>query len=1058
MGGFRGDLSTLGLADIFQTLSNSQKEGTLVVGDGESRKCIYFGKEGLSLLSLGSRKGLRLGDLLMKAGKISPDQLKELLAAQKGSGKKLGELVVHRGIATEEEISGVIRTQIEDEIFDLFSWKKASFEFIDGPPSPELTDADKPVTSLKFDVNSLLFEASRRIDEWTLIHQAIPSANTIFALTPAGQQLAHSAEEPSIRTIARLTDASRTVDQIVEDSGLSRFAACKALYELLTRKGIRQVSQEELVAMGKKLAAQNQRERAIKILTCAVDVDHENLVPQQELALVLRQAGLDEEAFVYYAEMGRIWEARERPQEALQCYRQAAECRPSDPQVSFSIFKLLNQLKAAGEAAKLGEKILPTLISSGDREAARDVGETLVNWKPGDVDLRLRLAALCQDLGDAEACGRHLSAAIEHLPPEHSDIDALARKVLSVLPTRTDIRFKVERLFSERRKARKQRAIRVAAMSAGGLVLLLVVAFLWYESQARSAWSDIQREADAFLVERKWDQAREKYLEIRKRFPWSLIAGESEGKVAELDKIRAAVEEEGKRAEEARRAREREAEKEQRKKIDDARKLTEGPAPDLPKALEMYRSAQTWAEEHGNRAMADEAGAAAKRVEELLSRGAELQKQVEEMMKAGRVDAAHALVRELVQKAPQSPQAMAARLPYEISSTPSGAEVMAGGQVLGVTPVVVQVAPDGPVDVQVRLRTFTEATQTLVPGTWKVHVELEKQRLWRNLLEGAVETTPSVQHGQVVVGAMDRKLYAIDASNPGTSPWPPFAAGANGQIQSSPVVADGRVLFGSNDGNLYCLDEKSGKLFWKQSTGGPVKGSPAVTEDGGLVLVGSNDGKLWAMAMVGGNVAWTAQAGGKPVRSRPLCLKDRAVFGGDDGRIRAVDLKDGKERWSYPANGPVTGGLATWNGFIVAGSEDGSLYVLSLDGDLEWKYNCAKKIEGGACVSGDVAFFGASSSLFAVDLRQRKEAWDSPFLLTTKDKVIRGTPIVGDETVYFGAEDGCLYAVDRKTGNLRWKHATEGPIFGSPAFAQDSGGRALIIVGSSDKYVYALER
>ena len=79
MGGFRGDLSTLGLADIFQTLSNSQKEGTLVVGDGESRKCIYFGKEGLSLLSLGSRKGLRICDLLLKAGKISPDQLKDLL-------------------------------------------------------------------------------------------------------------------------------------------------------------------------------------------------------------------------------------------------------------------------------------------------------------------------------------------------------------------------------------------------------------------------------------------------------------------------------------------------------------------------------------------------------------------------------------------------------------------------------------------------------------------------------------------------------------------------------------------------------------------------------------------------------------------------------------------------------------------------------------------------------------------------------------------------------------------------------------------------------------------
>ncbi|KAF0241866.1 MAG: pyrrolo-quinoline quinone repeat-containing [Planctomycetota bacterium] len=1057
MGGFRGDLSTLGLADIFQTLSNSQKEGTLVVGDGESRKCIYFGKEGLSLLSLGSRKGLRIGDLLLKAGKISPDQLKELLGAQKGSGKKLGELVVERGIATDEEVSGVIRTQIEDEIFDLFSWKKASFEFIDGPPSAEVMDADKPVTSLKFDVNSLLFEASRRIDEWTLIHQAIPSASCIFALTPSGQQLAQTATDQALKTIAHLTDASRTVDQIVDDSGLSRFAACKGLYELLTKKGVRQVSQDELVAMGKKLASQNQRDRSIRILTCAVDLNPENLVPQQELALVLRQAGLNEEAFVYYAEMGRIWESRGRLQEALQCFRQASECRPTDSQVSYAIFKILTALKSSGEAVKIGEQIFPALSASGDRQGARAVGEALVLWKPADVDIRLRVAALCQDLGDTESCGRHLAAAIDHLPPGSSDIDALARKVLAVLPTRTDIRFKIERMYSERRAARKKQIARMATAGGGAFVLLVILMFAWYEIQARRAWSDIQTEADAFLVERKWDQAREKFKEIKSRFPWSLIAGEAAGKISELDRLRAAMEEQSRRDAAEQRTKEMEAEKEQNRRMDEAQKLAEGPAPDMPKALVLYQGVLAWAKEHKNSSLLDKAGAAVKRLEEILQKGAELQKEVDELLKTGNVELAHTRVRELVQKAPKSPQALAARLPYEIRSVPAGAEIFVGGKSLGLTSCVVQVAADAPVKVTLRLRTFVDLPLTLTPGTWLATAEMSKERLWRNLLGGAVETTPCVEGQQVVVGAMDRQVYAIDISNPNASPWPPFAAGSAGQIQSSPVVRDGRIFFGANDNNVYCLDEKSGRQFYKVTTGGPVKGTPSLTPDAGLVLIGSNDGKLWAIQTTGGAVAWTAPAGGKPVRSRALCTKDRAIFGGDDGKIRAVDLKDGKEKWVYTANGPVVGVLATWNNRVVAGSEDGALHVLSLDGQPEWKYVSGKKIEGGACISGDVAYFGASSSLFAVDLVKHQEAWESPFL-STKDKVIRGTPVVGDETVYFGAEDGFLYAVDQKTGDLRWKHATDGPIFGSPAFAQDAAGRALIIVGSSDKYVYALER
>lgn len=1055
MGGFRGDLSTLGLADIFQTLSNSQKEGTLVVGDGESRKCIYFGKEGLSLLSLGSRKGLRIGDLLLKAGKMSPDQLKELLAAQKGSGKKLGELVVERGIASEEEISGVIRTQIEDEIFDLFSWKKASFEFIDGPPSAEVMDADKPVTSLKFDVNSLLFEASRRIDEWQLINQAIPSFSAIFALTQAGQQLINSGEDAGLRAIAKLTDASRTVDQIVEESGLSRFAACKGLYELLTRKGIRQVSQDELIAMGKKLVAQGHRDRAIKILACAVDLDHDNLVPQQELALALRQAGRPDEAFVYYVEMGKIWDQRGRLQEALQSYRQALECRNNDPVVLHSVFKVLTALKMNGEAAKVGEQVFPALAASGDRLSARQVGETLVSFRPGDVDLRLRLAAICQDLGDAEACGRHLSAAIDNLPAGSADIDALARKVLAVLPNRTDIRFKMERLFSERRADRKKRVTRIVSISAGSAVLAIIVIFAWYEIQARREWQRIQIEADGFANERKWDQAKDKYLEIKQRFPWSFVAGDATQMVANLEKRRIDVEETERQLEDRKRNEAARAEKEQRGRMDEARRLATGDKPDVGKALAIYQAVQKWAVEKGNKPLAEEAGNLARGLEELLKKGTSLLQQAEEQLKTGNVESAHAIIRELLAKAGKTPSGLEAKLPYEVRSVPPGAEILVNGESIGRTPAVVRVDGNAPVSAVLKLRTFKDENVTLTPGTWLVTEELSKERLWRVRLDGAVETTPTVEAGQVVVGAMDSKLYAVSLGNPGALAWGAFSA--KKEIQSSPACRDGKIFFGSNDGNLYCLEEKSGKNIWMKATGGPVKGSPVVT-NGGLVLVGSSDG-LYAFTTVGGDLKWKA-ATTRPVRSRPLVLKDRAIFGCDDNTIRAVDLNTGAETWKSTATGAVSGALATWNNFVIACSEDGTLSILSsIDGKPEWKYPAGgRKIEGGACVSGDIAYFGVPGALYAIDLKQRKEAWESPFLIT-KDKAIRGTPVVGDETVYFGAEDGFLYAVDQVKGGIRWKHATDDlkPIYGSPALAQD-GDRSLILFGSSDQYLYALER
>ncbi|HEU4339737.1 MAG TPA: DUF4388 domain-containing protein, partial [Planctomycetota bacterium] len=133
----KGDLSTIGLGEVFQMISMSQKEGTLVVQDGESRKAIYFGKEGVQLLSTGRRKGFRIGDILVRAGKISQEKLKEVLDQQKISKKLLGEELVNSGHITRKDIQDVVRAQIEEEIYDLFLWKRAAFEFIEGAPVEE---------------------------------------------------------------------------------------------------------------------------------------------------------------------------------------------------------------------------------------------------------------------------------------------------------------------------------------------------------------------------------------------------------------------------------------------------------------------------------------------------------------------------------------------------------------------------------------------------------------------------------------------------------------------------------------------------------------------------------------------------------------------------------------------------------------------------------------------------------------------------------------------------------------------------------------------------------
>lgn len=54
----------------------------------------------------------RLGDLLVESGKISKEQLKDILNKQRGSGKKIGELLIEEKVITENEIIDVLEMQL----------------------------------------------------------------------------------------------------------------------------------------------------------------------------------------------------------------------------------------------------------------------------------------------------------------------------------------------------------------------------------------------------------------------------------------------------------------------------------------------------------------------------------------------------------------------------------------------------------------------------------------------------------------------------------------------------------------------------------------------------------------------------------------------------------------------------------------------------------------------------------------------------------------------------------------------------------------------------------
>ena len=88
-------------------------------------------------------------------------------------------------------------------------------------------------------------------------------------------------------------------------------------------------------------------------------------------------------------------------------------------------------------------------------------------------------------------------------------------------------------------------------------------------------------------------------------------------------------------------------------------------------------------------------------------------------------------------------------------------------------------------------------------------------------------------------------------------------------------------------------------------------------------------------------------------------------------------------------------------------------------------------------VDDQTVYFGCDSGEFcALDQQTGGVRWKYHVPTHTR-KGIWSTPVVAKDLITFGAYDGCLYALDRLTGQRRWRWCESDWIGSSPAFAPD---------------------
>jgi Flp pilus assembly protein TadD len=224
----KGSLKEASLPDVIQLLFLGRRTGCLALADRHNFGTIYLDEGQITFATIVNRRD-RLGDLLIRKGRITAEQLEQAIAAQEDDRQhKLGEILVGLGTLTRDELEDYMRIQIEEAVYYLFTWTAGTFNFEAGL-RPESEDF-----LVRISPEALLLEGARRVDEWSLIEKKIPSFDLIFSVDQAhvGQSAPTLSAEQ--QRLLPLIDGTRDVQQIINESGLVEFDVGKALYGLIT--------------------------------------------------------------------------------------------------------------------------------------------------------------------------------------------------------------------------------------------------------------------------------------------------------------------------------------------------------------------------------------------------------------------------------------------------------------------------------------------------------------------------------------------------------------------------------------------------------------------------------------------------------------------------------------------------------------------------------------------------------------------------------------------------------------------------------------------------------
>jgi len=214
----RGELKD-NLPSLITAFFQTRETGELGVQRGQVKKVVYF-EDGMPVFALSNLLSDRLGQFLVRTGKIRPEQLAEVALLAQQTKRRTGDILVERGLLRDTERVYYVGQQVKSIIYSLFAWDEGTYVMSFGNKARSET--------LKLDVNPAnlivrgvkkLYKSDRVKRILALEDRLLPSRQPVYPQSDIELErweadlLAHA---DGTRTVAELIAFARRPEPVVQ--------------------------------------------------------------------------------------------------------------------------------------------------------------------------------------------------------------------------------------------------------------------------------------------------------------------------------------------------------------------------------------------------------------------------------------------------------------------------------------------------------------------------------------------------------------------------------------------------------------------------------------------------------------------------------------------------------------------------------------------------------------------------------------------------------------------------------------------------------------------------